>query len=231
MEIFDLLDVENGNISELQKKYQMMLYIYQLGIIANNDEEEIRNIFLKKQEQLKRVGEEFFQDFKVEPLEVDDVNEILSSVYQVINLNNLNYSNIHLVNGLENLIISLPDCGEKYYLLAMLHINSLRNSNFTEEIVININVINGIINDLKKALSYDPSNELYQNYIDLVNEAIDAYTTQENERLRQVEREIERERQRQIQQHYNQKIKDTLGTIGVFCCPCCCCMSICGSIC
>ena len=57
MDIFEMLNVENGDIEELRTKYQKLLYIYNLGIIINQNDEEICNVYSLKEKELRKIGE------------------------------------------------------------------------------------------------------------------------------------------------------------------------------
>lgn len=220
MDIFEMLNVENGDIEELRTKYQKLLYIYNLGIIINQNDEEICNVYSLKEKELRKIGEEFFKDFRLEKLRIEECTDIFSKVYGCLDTENINDEQY---NKLKILMKSLPDCGMKYYLLARMEMKFF--SDYPNSIT--INSANNILYNLNKAVELDPGNLLYQEYINLLTEAVQNFNQREKERLEEINREIAKRNQQKEYEEINRKFGDMMSCCIPTICCCFCCSSCC----
>lgn len=221
MDIYEILDVEKDNFEELKNKYQKMLYMYELGMITYNDDLELYTTFQGKKETLEELGKEIFSSLKLEEFELSEEvsKEIFSKIYSILNVSSLQEIQ---VDQLISLLSTLPDCGMKFYLMARIRfpdvINPLR---------FNVSTATDALNNLNKAIEYEPSNLLYIEYSNLLAEALKAYEIREQNRLKETQRELEERRKREAEAVGAEALRKLGETILPPACFICCC---CGTI-
>jgi hypothetical protein len=226
MDIFELLNVENGNKEEAKSKYQKLLIIYELGIIMNKNDEEICAIYTEKRNKLKEAGSKTFENSDKLILSPQDSEYIYSKIYSCLNIETIHHEQ---KEELKRLIKPMEDCGMKYFLLARLEMNDLDFTHY-----FNVEEANKIYTFLNKALELEPSNLLYLEYEKLFEKALNAYEIQEKERLEKANKELA-ERKRIAAQHVAQEeMRRMTGyCIGAmpFICFCFCCGGFCSNSC
>lgn len=179
MDIYEILRVnKNVNITELQEKYARLVDVYIMTVeFAEN--QEVADIAKLKLEQLLELGKKHGLNTKHSQRNiVYSLQNEINIIKLALNSSASDYSKLK-GNDISGRIDKLPECGEKHYLKAIVHLRI--NSD--------LQGCKNAVEELHKAIKCDSTNEAYRGLIDAIAEQIEEYERRHIDFINQQEQE------------------------------------------